>query len=224
MEVRMFKAAIFDLDGTLLDSAEDLERACNYALSKFNLPKVDSQKYLLLLGVGRKKMIETIVAEFFGYEEKEITEQFLSYYNEYYESHMFDNTRPFKGILDMLDKLNNNNVVTAILSNKPHDFTLELGKKFFSDKIQYVSGLKECYAAKPDPTSLLEIIHDLKLKKEECIYIGDTEIDIHTAKNAGVKSLGVLWGFRTKSTLEREEADYLASNIDEMIDIILNEK
>lgn len=217
----MFKAAIFDLDGTLLDSAEDLERACNYALSKFNLPKVDSQKHLMLLGVGRKQLIESIVAEFFGYDEKEITEKFLNYYNEYYESHMFDHTKPFEGILDMLDTLKNNNVVTAILSNKPHDFVLELGERFFSNKVQHISGLKEGYATKPDPTSLLEIVHDLNLKKEDCIYIGDTEIDIQTAKNAGIKSLGVLWGFRAQSVLEREEPNYLASNIDEMTDIIL---
>lgn len=217
----MYKAAIFDLDGTLLDSVKDLERACNYALSKFNLPNVDSQKYKLMLGAGRKKIIESIVSEFFGYDENEIIEKFLEYYNEFYDAHMLDNTKPFKGILNMLDLLRSKNVVTAILSNKPHDFTLKLCKQFFSDKVQYVSGLKDGYEAKPDPALLLEIINDLGLKKEDCIYIGDTEIDIQVAKNAGVKSLGVLWGFRTQALLEKEEADYLASNIDEMTDIIL---
>lgn len=217
----MYKAAIFDLDGTLLDSVKDLERACNYALSKFNLPNVDSQKYKLMLGAGRKKIIESIVSEFFGYDENEIIEKFLEYYNEFYDAHMLDNTKPFKGILNMLDLLRSKNVVTAILSNKPHDFTLKLCKQFFSDKVQYVSGLKDGYEAKPNPALLLEIINDLGLKKEDCIYIGDTEIDIQVAKNAGVKSLGVLWGFRTQALLEKEEADYLASNIDEMTDIIL---
>lgn len=217
----MYKAAIFDLDGTLLDSVKDLERACNYALSKFNLPNVDSQKYKLMLGAGRKKIIESIVSEFFGYDENEIIEKFLEYYNEFYDAHMLDNTKPFKGILNMLDLLRSKNVVTAILSNKPHDFTLKLCKQFFSDKVQYVSGLKDGYEAKPDPALLLEIINDLGLKKEDCIYIGDTEIDIQVAKNSGVKSLGVLWGFRTQALLEKEEADYLASNIDEMTDIIL---
>lgn len=217
----MFKAAIFDLDGTLLDSAEDLERACNYALSKFDLPNVDSQKYKLMLGNGRRKVIESIVGEFFGYEQNDVTERFLEYYNEFYNTHMFDNTRPFEGILEMLDILINNNVITAVLSNKPHDFTLKLVKRFFNDKIKYISGLKDGYEAKPHPGSLLEIINNLGLKKEECIYIGDTEIDIRVSKNAGVKSLGVLWGFRTQSLLEREEADFIASNIDEMIKFIL---
>ncbi|MGD9568241.1 MAG: HAD family hydrolase [Sedimentibacter sp.] len=217
----MFKAAIFDLDGTLLDSVEDLERACNYALSKFNLPQVDSQKYKLMLGHGRRKIIESIVAEFFGYEHNEVEEKFLEYYNEYYDVHMFDNTKPFEGIMDMLDELNNKNIITAVLSNKPHDFTLRLCERFFNDKIKYSSGLKDNCIAKPDPSSLLGIIDDLNLKKEECIYIGDTEIDIQVAKNAGIKSLGVLWGFRTQAMLEHEEADYIASNIHEMIDIIL---
>ncbi len=217
----MFKAAIFDLDGTLLDSQLDLERACNYALSKYNLPKIDSQKYKLMLGSGRQKLIESIVGEFFGYDQKEVFDNFLEYYNEFYDSHMFDNTKPFDGIMDMLDVLNSHNVITAVLSNKPHDFTEKLAQRFFKGKVKFVSGLKDGYKAKPDPASLLEMIDDLKIKKEECIYVGDTEIDIRTAKNAGVKSLGVLWGFRTQSLLEREEADFIASDMNEMIDIIL---
>ena len=218
----MFKAAIFDLDGTLLDSVEDLERACNYALSKFNLPQVDSQKYKLMLGYGRRKVIESIISEFFGFEEEDVTNKFLSYYNEYYDAHMFDNTKPFEGIIDMLDTLNEKKIITAVLSNKPHDFTQKLCGRFFNDKIKYSSGLKDGSKAKPDPASLLDIINDLNIKKEECIYIGDTEIDIQVAKNAGVKSLGVLWGFRTQAMLELQEADYIASNINEMIEIILN--
>lgn len=218
----MFKAAIFDLDGTLLDSAEDLEKACNYALSKFSLPQVDSQKYKLMLGYGRRKVIESIVSEFFGFEQNDVADKFLGYYNEYYDAHMFDNTKPFKGIMDMLDILNEKNIITAVLSNKPHDFTKKLCDRFFNNKIKYSSGLKDGYSAKPDPASLLGIINDLNIKKEECIYIGDTEIDIQVAKNAGVKSLGVLWGFRTQAMLEREEADFIAADIDEMIEIILN--
>lgn len=217
----MFKAAIFDLDGTLLDSQLDLERACNYALSKYNLPKIDSQKYKLMLGSGRQKLIESIVSEFFGYDQNEVFEEFLEYYNEFYDSHMFDNTKPYDGVMNMLDVLNSHNVITAVLSNKPHDFTVKLAQHFFKGKVKYVSGLKEGYEAKPNPASLLEIINSLGLKKEECIYVGDTEIDIRTAKNTGVKSLGVLWGFRTQSVLEREEVGFIASNMDEMIDIIL---
>lgn len=218
----MFKAAIFDLDGTLMDSATDLERACNYALSKYNFPEVDSQKHKLMLGKGRRKLAESIVSEFFGYEQNGVIENFLKYYNEFYDAHMFDNTKPYDGITDMLDVLNKHGIITAVLSNKPHDFTLKLARRFFNGKVKYVSGLRDGYKTKPDPKSLLEIIDRFGLKKEECIYIGDTEIDIQSAKNAGVKSIGVLWGFRDRSCLEREGADFIASNIDEMIGIILS--
>lgn len=218
----MFKAAIFDMDGTLLDSQTDLELACNYALEKFNLPQVDSQKYRLLLGNGRQKVIESIVGDFFGKDEPGTTEQFLKYYNEYYEVHMFDNTRPFNGIPEMLDYLNDNGVITAVLSNKPHDYTVHMSRRFFGNKIKTVYGLKEGYKAKPDPMTLLEIISSLGLEKNQCIYIGDTEIDIQLAKNANVKSLGVLWGFRPASVLEKEGAAYIVSTVDDLKKIIVN--
>ncbi|MFA9424399.1 MAG: HAD family hydrolase, partial [Sedimentibacter sp.] len=198
------------------------EHAFNYALSQFNLPHLDSQKYKLLLGKGRRNLVESIVSEFFENNNEEIIEKFISYFNYYYEIHMFDNTKPFDGILDTLDYLNNNNVTTAILSNKPHDFTLSLASRFFGNKVKKVYGLQDGYEAKPDPVSLLEIINELGLKNNECIYIGDTEIDIQVSKNAKVKSLGVLWGFRTASILEGEGADYIASTIDELKEIIMN--
>nr|WP_300093515.1 HAD family hydrolase [Sedimentibacter sp.] len=218
----MFKAAIFDLDGTLMDSAKDLEEACNYALGKFNLPKVNSQKYKLLLGTGRRKVVESIVAEFFENYDENTIEEFLVHYNNYYDAHMLDNTRPYEGILDMLDYLNENNILTAILSNKPDDFTKKLVSQTFGKRICYVSGLKEDCKAKPDPTSLLNIISKLKVEKNQCLYVGDTEIDIQTAKNAGIKSIGVLWGFRTASVLLDEGADYIVSTADEIKKIVVH--
>jgi phosphoglycolate phosphatase len=222
MEDIMFKAAIFDLDGTLMDSAEDLEAACNYALDKFNLHHVDSQRYKLLLGSGRRKLVESIIEEFFENYDESTIEEFLVHYNTYYDNHMLDHTKPYEGIQDMLDYLNENNILTAILSNKPDDFTRKIVSHAFGDKINYVSGLKDGCQAKPDPASLLDIINDLKIEKNECVYIGDTEIDIQTAKNAGVKSIGVLWGFRTASVLKNEHADYIVSTVDEIKKIVVH--
>lgn len=218
----MFKAAIFDLDGTLMDSAQDLEAACNYALDKFNLHHVDSQKYKLLLGTGRRKIVENIVAEFFENYNESTIEEFLVHYNGYYEKHMLDHTKPYEGIMDMLDYLKKNNIKTAILSNKPDDFTRKIASHSFRDMIDCVSGLKDGHQAKPDPASLLDIISELKTEKCECLYIGDTEIDIQTARNAGVKSIGVLWGFRTADVLESEGADYIVSTADEIKKIVVN--
>lgn len=218
----MFKAAIFDLDGTLMDSAEDLEAACNYALDKFNLHHVDSQRYKLLLGSGRRKLVESIVEEFFENYDESTIEEFLVHYNTYYDNHMLDHTKPYEGIQDMLDYLNENNILTAILSNKPDDFTRKIVSNTFGDKINYVSGLKDGCQAKPDPASLLNIISELKIEKNDCVYIGDTEIDIQTAKNAGVESIGVLWGFRSSTVLQNERADYIVSTVDEIEKIVVH--
>lgn len=218
----MFKAAIFDLDGTLMDSAEDLEAACNYALDKFNLHHVDSQRYKLLLGSGRRKLVESIVEEFIENYDESTIEEFLVHYNTYYDNHMLDHTKPYEGIQDMLDYLNENNILTAILSNKPDDFTRKIVSNTLGDKINYVSGLKDCCQAKPDPASLLNIISELKIEKNDCVYIGDTEIDIQTAKNAGIKSIGVLWGFRTASVLQDEGADYIVSTVEEIKKIVVH--
>lgn len=218
----MFKAAIFDLDGTLLDSVKDLENACNFALSKFNLPYVDSQNYKLLLGNGRYYMVKSIVEKYFSVNKEEIINQFLNYFNTYYKEHMLDNTKPFNEITKLLEELEKNNIVTAILSNKPDDFTKTLVSNIFKDKVKVTYGLRDGYKAKPNPDTLLDIIDMLKLEKSDCVYIGDTEIDISTAKNANIKSIGVLWGYRSKSLLEQEGADYIASSVKELKDIIIN--
>lgn len=218
----MFKAAIFDLDGTLLDSFLDLENACNYALSKFNLPNVDSQSYKLMLGESRKIIIKSILKDLIGDVDEQTYSKFHEYYNIYYNEHMLDNTKPYDGILEMLDILKNKGVITAILSNKPHDFTNSLAKYYFGDKIDVVYGLRDGYEPKPNPDTLIEIIKHIEIDKKDCIYIGDTEIDIQVAKNAHMKSLGVLWGFRNKEHLEKSGADFLAENTDELIEIVLN--
>ena len=223
-EVTMYKAAIFDLDGTLLNSARDLEEACNYALSKYSLPNVDSQSFTLRLGSGRRKLIESIVNDFFDHGKKEIIEEFQNYFNEYYDAHLSDYTRPYEGVNEGLETLTKNNIITAVLSNKPHDFTIKLVNHFFGDNIKYISGLKDGYEPKPDPKALLGIISDLRVKKDECIYIGDSEVDIRVSKNAGIKSLGGLWGFRDEALLKKEGADFLASSVNEMVDIIIKQK
>lgn len=217
----MHKAAIFDLDGTLLNSARDLEEACNYALSKYNLPHVDSQSFTLRLGSGRRKLIESIVNDFFDNGKKEIIEEFIKYFNEYYDAHLSDYTKPYEGINEGLKMLTENNIITAVLSNKPHEFTVKLVNYFFGNNVKYISGLQDGYKPKPDPKALLDIITDLGIRKEECIYIGDSEIDIRVSKNAGIKSLGVLWGYRDEALLKKEGADFLALNVSEMVDIII---
>ncbi|MGG7059100.1 HAD family hydrolase [Clostridium tertium] len=216
----MFKVAIFDLDGTLLNTLDDLANACNYALNKFNFPIHEVDKYKTFIGNGIYKLVERAVPE--GKKDSGTVTTVLEVFNKYYNEHMMDMTKPYEGVLDLLDKLAMNEVKLAVVSNKKHDFTIEIVKKYFSDRFDLVFGHRDNYKEKPDPVSVLEVIEAFNISKEECIYIGDSNVDIITARNAGIKSIGVSWGFRGKEELEREGADYLANNTEELEDIILN--
>jgi len=216
----MFKAAIFDLDGTLLNALGDIEEACNYALVQNNLPVIETEKYKAVLGKGRKKIIESIIPNEHKNEKK--INEILSNFNSYYETHMMNKTKPYEGIIELLDDLNKNNIITAIVSNKPHEYTKIIVNHYFGNRVKIVFGQRAGFDIKPNPDTLLEVINILNLAKNECIFIGDTEIDLMTAKNANIKSIGVLWGYRSLQKLESEGADYIVSTTDELKNIIIN--
>ena len=190
----MIKSIIFDLDGTLLDTIEDLANACNYVLTTLGYKTHEVYKYKTFVGNGRYKLVERMLPE--GNKDNETIEKALKLFDEYYEEHMVDMTKPYAGIIEMLEELILKNIKIAVVSNKPHEFTTEVVKNYFGERFEIVYGHRKNTAEKPDPSSVLEVIENFKVKKEECLYIGDSEIDINTAKNAGVKSVGVEWGFR----------------------------
>lgn len=217
----MFKVAIFDLDGTLLNTLDDLANACNYALNKFNFPIHEVDKYKTFIGNGIYKLVERALPE--CKKDSGTATMVLEAFNKYYNEHMMDMTKPYDGVLDLLDKLVSEEIKLAVVSNKKHDFTIDIVKKYFGERFDIVFGHRDNYKEKPDPASVLEVIKDFNVSKEECIYIGDSNVDIITARNAGVKSIGVSWGFREKEELAREGADYLADNTVELKKIILND-
>lgn len=216
----MYKAAIFDLDGTLLNAIGDIEDACNFALVQNNFPKIKTEKYKEVLGGGRKKIIETFIPT--EHINEENIDKVLSAFNSYYKSNMMNKTTPYEGIIQLLDELNTNNIITAIVSNKPHEFTKEIVNHYFKDKIKIVFGQRNGFDLKPNPDTLLEVINILNFDKNDCIFIGDTEIDIKTAKNANIKSVGVSWGYRSLQKLQEEGADYVVSSPIELKNLILN--
>lgn len=214
----MIKAVIFDLDGTLLNTIDDLANACNYSLTIQGFPTHETEKYKTFVGSGVYKLMERILP--IDKRNKDIMDKTLGYFEEYYEQHMVDMTKPYENILETLQKLKTREVKLAVVSNKAHQFTLEVVNKFFGNTFEIVYGKREGYPIKPNPLSVEEVLFKLEITKEECLYVGDSDIDIETAKNAGVKSVGVIWGFRGKGELEKAGADYLINNPDELLEIL----
>lgn len=215
----MFKGVIFDLDGTLLDTIEDLGLACNYALNKYSFPIHDIEKYKVLIGGGRRKLMESILPES-NRDERTINEV-LTLFDIYYTSHMVDKTVPYDGIRKLLVELKRNNIKIGIVSNKPHEYTVKIAKKFFGDMFDMVLGHRKGDSPKPDPKGVIEVINYFNLEREECVYIGDSDIDIITSRNANVKSVGVAWGFRGEGELKGEGADYIVYSAEELRNVLL---
>lgn len=216
----MFKVAIFDLDGTLLNTLDDLANACNYALNKFSFPTHEVEKYKTFIGNGIYKLVERAVPD--NKEDEETVGKVLEVFSDYYNEHMMDMTKPYDGIINLLDELRMKGIKLGVVSNKKHEFTIEIVNKYFGDRFDIVFGHRENYKEKPDPSSVLEIIENLDVLKSECIYIGDSNVDVITARNSGIECIGVSWGFRGKEELAKAGADYLADNIIELRDIIIN--
>lgn len=215
----MYKAVIFDLDGTLLNTIDDLAIACNYALEKCNLPTHDVEKYKQFVGNGRYKLIERIIPE--EKRSEELFNKVLKLYDDYYEAHMMDETKPYNGIINLLDNLKDKNIKIAVVSNKPNEFTVGMVKHYFGERFDIIFGHREGYKTKPNPDTVLEVMKELNVKENECIYIGDSNVDMKTAQNANLKSIGVSWGFRGRKELEEAGADFVVDNVSEIEEIII---
>lgn len=210
----MYKLMIFDLDGTLLDTLEDLANASNYALKSFDFEEHEVLKYKTFVGDGVYKLIERIVPE--SHRGEEMLIKVKEVFQNYYDEHNRDCTKPYEGIIEVLKHLRERGIHTAVVSNKPHQFTTKLVEELFGDSIEVAYGQRDGIATKPDPSTVLEVIERFGVTKEECIYIGDTNVDIFTGKNAGVKTIGVLWGFRTKEELTEAGADYIIEKVKDL--------
>lgn len=207
----MTKLCIFDLDGTLINSLYDLADSMNYALEKNGLPVHDREKYRFMVGSGISVLADRAMNAGTGGCD-DIKEKVLSDFNSYYRTHYAVHTKPYKGIPELLYGLRQQNIAAAILSNKPDEFTQKIAYSLFPDySFACVWGKKDGFPRKPDPASADAIISSLGIKKNECLYIGDSDVDIQTAKNAGLRSVGVSWGFRPVSELEQAGADAIAN-------------
>ena len=209
---------IFDLDGTILNTLDDLADAGNHALCVMGDLTHEVEKYRYFVGNGIPKLIERIIPVGSPHEVYEkVYEEFCSYYNK----HMYDKTEPYDGMNEMLCRLRQKGVRLAVVTNKAHIFANEMVKKYYGDVFDAVFGSVEGLPKKPDPYWVKKALEEIKCRPEECVYVGDSSVDMQTAQNSGIFSCGVLWGFRERDELLESGAKALASDSAELEKIIL---
>lgn len=213
----LYKLAIFDLDGTILNTLEDLADATNYALAQYGYPGRSIEEVRRFVGNGIRKLIERAVPA--GISEEEINRVHQTF-SAYYQLHCADKTRPYEGILRLLQRLRAAGCLTAVVSNKADAAVQPLCRHYYDGFFDYAVGEREGIRRKPAPDSVLEVLRCLQVDAAQAVYIGDSEVDIQTAVNAGMDSIIVTWGFRDKAYLESQGGRRFADTPAEIFDII----
>ncbi len=215
----MIKACIFDMDGTVVNTLNTIAHFGNTALNNAGLPSVAAEEYKYMVGNGAKTLVKRMI-EKVGADESLFEKVFTKYSTDYNNDFLYL-TEPYDGILNMLKAIKKKGITTTILSNKPHATALKVSDALFGNKlIDVCYGARDSVALKPDPAGVFEILKELGLKKEECLYIGDTSTDMKTGKSAGLYTVGVLWGFRERDELEENGADEIISHPSELLHIL----
>ena len=210
-------AYIFDLDGTLVDSLADIGDAMNFVLEHHGLPTHSDEAFKSFIGHGAAYLVRCALPK----SHSAYVDRFLIEFRADYGRRLTRRSRPYPGILAMLAELQSLAIPTAVLSNKPHAPTVEIVRTFFGlDRFVDVLGHREEFEAKPDPVQAFMLSDKLGTSAQECVFVGDTEVDIETAKRAGMRSIGVTWGFRPKQALVEADADHVVENVDELCDLI----
>jgi phosphoglycolate phosphatase len=212
-----FDAAIFDLDGTLADTLEDLADATNWGLKKLGLPTHPVVDYRYFVGSGRTELCRRVLPK----DKSDLLEKTIEYMSEYYQKHCFDKTKVYPGVAEMLKKLSAKGIKLAVLSNKPHDFVLLTMKKLFAGfNFDLLFGDRDGIPRKPDPAGAIEIAKELKISPARIAYVGDTSIDMQTANRAGMYAIGVSWGFRDRPELIESGSKIIVDTADELYNVI----
>lgn len=213
----MHKIAIFDLDGTLADTLYDLADAVNYGLVQLGYPVHPYESYKMFVGNGVQKLCYRALPE----GKKEETDKLLAIFTEYYNKHYLDKTDLYQGIKEALKKLSANGVKLAVATNKPHEFAVRIIEKLLPE-FEFIKVLGGCSERpkKPDPKIIYDILSDIS--DESIVYmIGDSNVDILTAKNADIMSIGCIWGFRSHTELSEAGADLIAETPSDIADFLL---
>ena len=213
------KLVIFDLDGTLLATIDDLAAATNHALQQNGYPAHERSAYRYFVGNGITRLVERALPEAARDEETvmRVRRDFVDYYSE----HNTDRTRPYPGIESLVGKIAERGVRMAVASNKYQAATAKLIDRYFpAGTFCVVLGQREGIEPKPDPTIVFDILCETGCKKTETLYVGDSKVDMLTAANSGLRSVGVTWGFRPRAELEEHGAKYIIDEPDRLLEIL----
>lgn len=210
------RSVIFDLDGTLLNTLDDLADACNRALARMGHPLHPTDAYRHFIGNGARMLCTRMLPEEVQSEE---AERAHALFDEEYRDHMFDKTAPYPGIPALLEELVRRELLLGVVSNKPDIFVQSIVERYFPGVFRAVSGPRDGHA-KPDPAGVLSVLERFGVPPEEALYVGDSDVDMLTARNAGVHSCGVLWGFRDRAELSAAGAEHLIREPGELLALL----
>lgn len=211
---------IFDLDGTLLNTIEDLGEATNYALARIGFPSHPLRAYNMMVGNGVAKLLTRALPS--GHDTEENLSKMRFYFTEYYGKHCMDHSKPYPGIIELLESLRDAGVKLAVASNKYQEAVEKLVNHYFP-MVNWaaVEGQKEGIPTKPDPSIVFEILTQSPTPKADVLYVGDSGIDMETARRACVDSVGVTWGFRSMSELKAYHADLIVNTCEDILNRVM---
>ena len=215
----MARTVIFDLDGTILDTIEDLAAAGNWVCRQHGWPEHTVDRFKAMVGHGIPNLVSQFTPE--SCRSPLLIASALSQFTNYYGAHNMDKTAPYPGVVALLDRLKGAGVRMAVLSNKDHSLAPAIIEGYFPGVFAFVQGALEGVPTKPDPTLLHRLMGEMGATPADTLFVGDSSVDIRTARNGGLVSCGVLWGFRTRAELETEGADRIVGTPEELGELIL---
>lgn len=220
MSEKKKRLVVFDLDGTLLDTIADLAAATNFALASLGYPTHDIDEIRGYVGNGIGKLLERALPR--NSRNSDTLEKIRHVFVSYYDEHNADLSKPYPGVCDMLERLQTEGLMLAVASNKYQAATEKLVARYFPD-IRFIAifGQRTGVPVKPDPQIVFDIVSQAGVSLEEVVYVGDSGVDMHTARHAGVDAIGVAWGFRPRTELEEEHPLAVADEAGNVVDMVL---